>query len=198
MQRETDTSKQTIYYEMTLIAEKFPNPQKYRAAAQKFRLPYWDYYRARGDQGVTLPGVKFDNGTTSFKYDFRIPNILTAEKVMVRTPAKDALEPFDNPLVFFNFPKAGSIPEAQWKNMYLDVSDIPLETLCSSDGSSSNHCVITGYKLSERSNQAVSQSSEPCKGVEYKVESGARSKHWLYPQHDIRCRLRRLRNLCYE
>ncbi|KAH6664723.1 hypothetical protein B0J14DRAFT_706472 [Halenospora varia] len=117
--------EQTIYYEMTLIAEKFPNPQKYRAAAQKFRLPYWDYYRARGDQGVTLPGVKFDNGTTSFKYDFRIPNILTAEKVMVRTPAKDALEPFDNPLVFFNFPKAGSIPEAQWKNMYLDATSFP-------------------------------------------------------------------------
>ncbi|KAF4627308.1 hypothetical protein G7Y89_g10846 [Cudoniella acicularis] len=119
--------EQTIYYEMTLIAETFPiqQKQKYRDAAQKFRFPYWDYYRPRGDKGVTLPGVKTDIGTTSFKYDFRIPNILTTPKVMIRTTAKDALELLDNPLLLFDFPKSGSIPEAQWQAMSLDPTSFP-------------------------------------------------------------------------
>ena len=106
---------------MLEIAENFPNPQKYRDAAQRFRLPYWDYYRPRGNK-ADFPGVRLGKGRTSFNYDFSIPQIFTLEQVIVRTPEKDELELRDNPMNFFKFPATGSIPEDEWQILGLDVS----------------------------------------------------------------------------
>ncbi len=106
---------------MLEIADKFPNPQKYRTAAQKFRLPFWDYYRPRGHK-ASFPGIRLGQGRTSFDYDFSIPQILAVEKVMLRTTPKDELTISDNPLNFFAFPKTGGIPESDWEIMSLNVN----------------------------------------------------------------------------
>lgn len=106
--------EQTIYKRMADLAEQYPpaNKQTYRDAVKKFRLPYWDYYRPRG-KAVTFPGV-VNNGTTTAKYDFSVPQIFTVDKVMLKTPSKNQLEPKDNPLRLFTFPRTGSIPANQW------------------------------------------------------------------------------------
>src|SRR5437762_13479326 len=99
---------------MKEIIEDFPETSraKYQAAAQKFRLPYWDYYRPRGStkagsSRTFFPGITLGDGTTSSDYDFSIPKIFLEEKVMCRTPQKnDGLEPIVNPLLSFKYPKA--------------------------------------------------------------------------------------------
>ena len=100
---------------MVDIAHTFGSQaDKYRQAAQKFRLPYFDYYRPRSQSYTTFPGVS-DDGTTSFPYDFSMPQVLTVEKVMLMKPGATALSLEDNPLNFFAFPRSGSIPESQWQ-----------------------------------------------------------------------------------
>ena len=107
--------EQTIFKKMVDLAETFPEADKqtYRDAAKKFRLPYWDYYRPRG-KTVTFPGV-VNNGTTSFKYDFSVPQIFTVDKIMLKTPAKNQLTLSDNPLQLFDFPQAGGISLSDWR-----------------------------------------------------------------------------------
>ena len=107
--------EQTIFTKMLDIAEQFPgaNKQTYRDAAKEFRLPYWDYYRPRG-KTATFPGV-VDKGTTSFKYDFSVPQIFTVDKIMLKTPTKNQLTLSSNPLHLFNFPETGGIPVNEWK-----------------------------------------------------------------------------------
>lgn len=60
---------------------------------------------------MILSGV-IDSGTTSFKYDFSIPQIFTVSQISLVTSAKNELEPQRNPLHLFTFPKTGSIPES--------------------------------------------------------------------------------------
>lgn len=88
-------------------------------AANNFRLPYWDYWKPRGGP-VTFPGVLSKGKQTSFDYDFRMPDILVAKKVMVRKPETDKLIPIDNPLAFFNFPKKES--DQVWDTMWKPVT----------------------------------------------------------------------------
>lgn len=82
-------------------------PEVHRAdqlkAANNFRLPYWDYWKPRGGP-VTFPGVR-NKKQTSHDYDFRMPDIFVAIKVMVRKPDVAELVPIDNPLAFFEFPE---------------------------------------------------------------------------------------------
>jgi len=107
--------EQTLFLKMRDIAETFPEASKsaYREAAQQFRLPYWDYYRPRGEHTV-FPGV-FGNGKTSFKYDFSVPQIFTVDQIVLRTPEKgNELELRNNPFRLFDFPSVGSIPEREW------------------------------------------------------------------------------------
>jgi tyrosinase len=101
---------------MLKIAETFPDEskQRYRDAVPKFRLPYWDYFRPRAKRETSFPGIKLPFGKTSFPYDFSIPQIFTMPKIMIRTPKEDKLEPYDNPLFNFAFPK-GAIPDGDWK-----------------------------------------------------------------------------------
>lgn len=107
--------EQTIYAKMVQIAGTFPaaNRQSYLNAVQKSRMPYIDYSRPRAHKNVTIPAVQ-GNGATTIPWDFSIPQILTVEKIMLRTPTNNALTLSDNPLYTFDFPKVGSIPLNQW------------------------------------------------------------------------------------
>lgn len=86
-------------------------------------MPYWDYWKARGGE-LKFPGVRFGRDTI-FDYDFRMPDIFVATKVMVRAPEAPKLVPIDNPLASFKFPGKesdeawGDLPweEIQWKSV---------------------------------------------------------------------------------
>lgn len=97
---------------MTEIAERYPEKAKpkYRAALKEFRLPYWDYYRPRNKGTTKFSGVK-SGGTTTFDYDFAIPQIFTVERVMVARTSDDKLESIENPLNRFVFPTTGGLTE---------------------------------------------------------------------------------------
>ncbi|KAF2205503.1 Di-copper centre-containing protein [Delitschia confertaspora ATCC 74209] len=106
--------EQTVYFRMQQVAERYS--AKYQEAIKTWRLPYWDYYHARGGR-ATFPGI-FDDGKTEFPWDFPIPKIFTVDQVMVRNE-KGQLVTHPNPLSFFRFPQDGnplhSIPEKQWQ-----------------------------------------------------------------------------------
>ncbi|KAL9113600.1 MAG: hypothetical protein Q9227_002338 [Pyrenula ochraceoflavens] len=103
-----------------LVQEWLPETERATQlnAARRFRLPYWDYWKPRGGP-VTFPGVR-NGGQTSFDYDFRIPDIFVAKKVMVRKPKGTKLDPIDNPLVSFKFPEKKS--DAAWGNYWESVT----------------------------------------------------------------------------
>lgn len=96
---------------MAEIVERYPeaSKDKYRAALKEFRLPYWDYFRPRAQRQTVFNGITSSNGQeTSFAYDFMMPEILTADKVMVRQTSDDKLTPIDNPLRRLAFPSQQS------------------------------------------------------------------------------------------
>src|SRR5947207_2181972 len=97
---------------MTEIVESYPEhaKPKYRAALKEFRLPYWDYYRPRNKRTTKFSGVK-PGGTTTFDYDFAIPQIFTVERVMVARTSDDKLESIENPLNRFVFPTTGGLTD---------------------------------------------------------------------------------------
>ena len=107
---------------MEEIVESFAEPFKsqYRRAAERFRLPYWDYYRPR-DYDADFSGVIKD-GQTNFEVDFSVPQIFLLEKIMVHLPPHDSVKLENNPLRTFWFPYQGGIPEEQWRLTKLDVS----------------------------------------------------------------------------
>lgn len=85
---------------------------KYRKALEQFRLPFWDYYRPRAKRLTPMPGV-FD-GSTSFPYDFSLPQIFCVPTVMVRYPDDDTmLKSLDNPLYNHKFSKLGAKDNAK-------------------------------------------------------------------------------------
>ena len=59
-----------------------------------------------------MPGA---GGSTSFPYDFKLPQIMTLEQVMVLSKESDQqLTAIRNPLQRFTYPQTGSIPRQQW------------------------------------------------------------------------------------
>lgn len=106
---------------MQQIAAQFDDP-KYRLAADKFRLPYWDYFHPREQKNTVFPGIG-PGGKTSFPYDFRMPSVLKEEQLMVYRPKtqepndEKCLVPMDNPLKTFNFPTKNSITTDEWQVM---------------------------------------------------------------------------------
>lgn len=87
---------------------------EYETAALEFRLPYWDYYRPRGG-AVTFPGIVDEGQTTAYAYDYKLPEIFTVSKVMIRAPGKNELVEIDNPLQHFNFGEmAAENSEMKW------------------------------------------------------------------------------------
>lgn len=102
---------------MAEIADRFPDKfkLKYKAALKEFRFPYWDYYRPRNKGTVTMPGITGPGGTTTFDYDFSLPQVFVVEQVMVRHYDKnDELHPLSNPLCKFSFPKSGGLTPNDW------------------------------------------------------------------------------------
>lgn len=104
--------EQTIYLKMVDIAKTYnePHRSRYTAACKEFRLPYFDYFRPRGGR-VEFPGVVAGR-TTSFPYDFRLPDIFNVQKVTILTAPDDVADPnFDNPLYAYKFSDAtGRLP----------------------------------------------------------------------------------------
>ncbi|KAL1618339.1 hypothetical protein SLS54_007316 [Diplodia seriata] len=109
--------EQTIYNTMSRIAGEFKDP-KYRDAARRFRLPYWDYLHAREAKTTVFPGV-FAGRKTSFAYDFRLPSVLKEDKLMVYRPGDEQTETrlvaMDNPLKNFDFPQSHSVAPEEWQ-----------------------------------------------------------------------------------
>lgn len=104
---------------MAEIADRFPDQFKprYKAALKEFRFPYWDYYRPRAKGTTPMPGITGPGGTTTFDYDFSVPQIFVVEQVMVRRYDKnDELHPIPNPLRKFSFPKTGGLTTDDWTN----------------------------------------------------------------------------------
>ncbi|KAF5635886.1 tyrosinase precursor (monophenol monooxygenase) [Fusarium sp. NRRL 52700] len=103
--------EQTLFRQVANVAKRFsesniPDEQKkkYLAAAQQFRLPYWDYFRPRAYTKTTVPGVTNPkNGTTTTPYDWGAPQIFTLKKVMVRRLPDNELIPMKNPFFQFEF-----------------------------------------------------------------------------------------------
>jgi tyrosinase len=93
--------------------------QKYKAAAKKSRLPYWEYYRPRGGQ-VTFSGV-VNGSTTTSPYDFHAPRIFTKERVMFKHLPDNKLIEMPNPFFQFAFDESGS-NRIDWAFSQLDVS----------------------------------------------------------------------------
>jgi tyrosinase len=116
LKTELTNSKQTLYARMAKIAEDYPEHvrPKYRAALKDFRLPYWDYYKPRNKRTTKMPGITGPRGTTSFDYDFALPQIFTVESVMIRRTSDDQLDSLQNPLNRFVFPSSGGLSEADW------------------------------------------------------------------------------------
>ena len=71
----------------------------YRAAAARFRMPYWD---------IVMPRNQQQGSATSTVFGW--PKIFRAQKVWVKQPkpsssATNGFDFIDNPLYTFNFPK---------------------------------------------------------------------------------------------
>ncbi|KAK1826001.1 hypothetical protein QBC39DRAFT_317544 [Podospora conica] len=105
--------EQTIYRNMVTVAGKYTDAgvkARYLAAAQKFRLPYLDYYRARGaGYNVTrAPAAE----PAKFEYDFGLPDIFTKPGVTLNRYPDDKPTPADNPLYTYRFnPKSGELQQ---------------------------------------------------------------------------------------
>ena len=122
---------------LDIVKADFPNSMKYRDAALKFRLPYWDPYRPRGGR-ISFPGA---GGTTSFPYDFKLPEILTVEQVMVLTKETDTrLTRIRNPLFRFTYPSTGSLTTSEWRwvqDVYQGAVSLVHRQFCKADVGSS-------------------------------------------------------------
>lgn len=108
--------EQTLYKKMQDIAALYTDPARraiYQEAVKKFRLPFIDYHRAR-NYDATFPGVRNpQNGSTSYPYDFSLPQVLTLANITVRDFPTDTIRTISNPLASFRFPP-GSISEQDW------------------------------------------------------------------------------------
>jgi tyrosinase len=100
--------EQSLYRRMRAIAGLYTDASvkaRYLAAAQKFRLPYFDYFRPRGPGGsFRNPGV---GSRVQFAYDFKLPDIFNVQQVTVLRYPDNAPKPLDNPLYAYRFQKEG-------------------------------------------------------------------------------------------
>ncbi|KPM45160.1 hypothetical protein AK830_g1416 [Neonectria ditissima] len=119
--------EQTLFRQVANVAKRFSDSpgvteedkQTYIAAAKKFRLPYWDYYRPRGYE-VTFPGV-VDGTTTTSPYDYHAPQIFTLPEVMVKRLPDNKLVNMPNPFFQYAFDVDDS-KKIQWEHSRLDMS----------------------------------------------------------------------------
>jgi tyrosinase len=93
---------------------------KYLAAVEQFRLPYWDYHQPRNYNSV-MPGVTVGDGTTTYPYDFGVPQIFTLEEIYVRLAPDDRVNKIKNPFNRFGF-QSGALSEPEWTASGINVS----------------------------------------------------------------------------
>lgn len=132
----TDTSKQTLYNAVNDIAADFSDP-KYQQAAQRFRLPYWDYLKPREHKTTTFNGAG-GSGTTSFPYNFDLPLVLTVDQVMVYQPQAEGgnetqLVPIPNPLLTFYFPAKDSVTPREWSLLNSQDDQVRVTRCCTTN-----------------------------------------------------------------
>lgn len=118
--------EQSLYRRMRKISGLYTDPtvkSRYLAAAQKFRLPYFDYFRPRGP-GFSVAELKGftrqDDGTerlTSYAHDFRLPEIFNIKEVTVRLYPDNVPKSVDNPLYAYKFKE----PEKSFTSHDLDA-----------------------------------------------------------------------------
>jgi tyrosinase len=113
---------------MLQIAGKYSNEQRrseYLKAVEKFRLPFWDYHRPR-NYNADSTGITNKNQTTSFPYDFSVPQIFTLTDINVRMYPDDKLVSKANPLHHFRFPdrkgQTEAMTTADWSLSRIEVS----------------------------------------------------------------------------
>lgn len=114
--------EQSLYLRMVDIAKSYTKAEDqttYLLAAQKFRLPYWDYYRPR-DFDSNFPGVVRNRSDTNFPYRFGIPQIFIVSEVMVRKAPSNEWTSIPNPFKSFKFPKTNGMTDADWGDGYSD------------------------------------------------------------------------------
>lgn len=112
--------EQTIYRNMVTIAHKYTDAEakaRYLAAAQKFRLPYVDYFRARAaGHNVTRRNIKKNDirdprrdhhdepaEPAKFEYDFGLPDIFLKPEVTIKRFPDNEPKPGPNPLYSYRF-----------------------------------------------------------------------------------------------
>ncbi|CVL09423.1 related to tyrosinase precursor (monophenol monooxygenase) [Fusarium proliferatum] len=148
--------EQTIFRQVDNVAKRFSessevseeDKQKYKAAAKKFRLPYWDYHRPRGGP-VTFPGV-VDGTTTTSPYDFHAPRIFTKKRVMVKRLPDNKLIDMPNPFFQFEFDENGSA-RIDWRYSKLDIKKLPdaKDRTCRHGGSEPENVHLLNTMLNE-------------------------------------------------
>jgi len=97
---------------MVKIANQFnqPHRERYLKAADAFRLPYLDYFRARDSRGVSIPRP----GGDWRDYDFRLPDVFGEPGINVKFPPLDTIQEISNPLYSFNFEEGGQLSKNDW------------------------------------------------------------------------------------
>lgn len=68
-----------------------------------------------------MPGVRQDGTTTTYPYDFSVPQIFTVPTINVRTAPDDVLSPIENPFHTFHFPSK-AMKESDWRVSAINVS----------------------------------------------------------------------------
>ena len=67
---------------------------------------------------MTFPGVRTDDGDTSFDYDFDAPKIFKTSKVSVlQPPLGNKLTSLDNPLLIYNFPTVKTLVDEDFQTL---------------------------------------------------------------------------------
>lgn len=91
------------------IAGLFTNePEKtlYKAAADRFRMPYWDPVMPRNKPSASAVGSKKVDESI-----WGLPKILGAERVYVIKPGSQQPVEVDNPLYSFTFPSEATLKD---------------------------------------------------------------------------------------
>lgn len=113
--------EQTIYRNMVTVATKYTDADvkaRYLAAAQKFRLPYVDYFRARAAchnvtrRNIAEHDIRDPNNDiraarlAQFEYDFGLPDIFMKPEVTIKRVPDDEPKPAKNPFYTYRFSAA--------------------------------------------------------------------------------------------
>lgn len=95
---------------------------RYRAAVLRFRIPFWDMFRPRSREYTAFPGIKLPAAAgdskaetqSGFDYNFKVPYIFSAQKVMVKLAPDDRYALVENPLYSFSFPSKDGMKDSDW------------------------------------------------------------------------------------